>query len=103
VTSGQTLSGLAARYGVTVAQLMAWNNIAKPRGLRIGETLNVAAPTPAKPRSHTVAAGETMSGIARRYGIPMTDLARWNGMSEPRPLRIGERLRLAPPSRSVTS
>jgi LysM repeat protein len=37
-----------------------------------------------------------MSGIAVARGISVAELARWNGMSSPRPLREGETLRLAP-------
>jgi LysM repeat protein len=37
-----------------------------------------------------------MSGIAAARGIRLADLARWNGMASPRPLREGEVLRLTP-------
>jgi membrane-bound lytic murein transglycosylase D len=47
--------------------------------------------------TYRVRSGDTMSGIAAARGIRLTDLARWNGMSSPRPLREGELLRLASP------
>jgi membrane-bound lytic murein transglycosylase D len=38
-----------------------------------------------------------MSGIAERYGVSLSSLTRWNGMSRARPLRVGEKLRLTAP------
>jgi membrane-bound lytic murein transglycosylase D len=39
VRSGETLSGIARRYGVTVSQLAAWNDISAQHVLRIGQRL----------------------------------------------------------------
>jgi membrane-bound lytic murein transglycosylase D len=41
VRSGDTLSGIARRYGVTIAQLVAWNDISKNSVLRVGQRLVV--------------------------------------------------------------
>jgi membrane-bound lytic murein transglycosylase D len=56
-----------------------------------------AAPDPASNGTYRVRRGDTMSGIAASRGTTVTELARWNGMSAPRPLREGELLRLTPP------
>lgn len=61
-----------------------------------------APPTRAVPRmaateSYRVRRGDTMSGLARARGVSAAELARWNGMAAPRPLREGEVLRLVPP------
>jgi LysM repeat protein len=47
---------------------------------------------------YRVRSGDTMSGIAVARGIALADLARWNGMPAPRPLREGELLRVTPPA-----
>lgn len=47
--------------------------------------------------AYTVRAGDTMSGIASRIGVSLAALVEWNDMDAPRPLRIGETLRVAPP------
>jgi membrane-bound lytic murein transglycosylase D len=39
VRSGETLSGIARRYGVTVSQLAAWNDISAKHVLRVGQRL----------------------------------------------------------------
>ncbi len=42
VSRGETLGGIAHRYGRTVRQLMNWNNISNPNSLRIGQRLRVS-------------------------------------------------------------
>ena len=53
-----------------------------------------AAPgaTPAQPRQHEVATGETAWSIARRYGVSVQDLAAWNGLPQNMAVRVGQRL-----------
>jgi membrane-bound lytic murein transglycosylase D len=70
---------------------------AAPSVVRSTRAISAAAAAPRA--SHTVKSGETMSGIAKRYAIPLASLVRWNGMARARPLRVGERLRLTPPDR----
>ena len=41
VKSGDTLSGIAARYGTTVKQLVAWNNISNPNLIYPGQKFRV--------------------------------------------------------------
>src|SRR5690606_8456588 len=50
------------------------------------------------PRVHVVQPGETLFGIAWRYGLDHRDLARWNGLDDPDFIRVGQRLRLTPAS-----
>jgi len=50
------------------------------------------------PRVHIVQPGETLFGIAWRYGLDYRDLARWNGLDNPDFIRVGQRLRLTPES-----
>jgi membrane-bound lytic murein transglycosylase D len=88
VRSGDTMTGIARRLGVSVATLAEWNDMSEPRPLRTGETLRVAAPV----IRYTVQPGDTMTGLAQRYRVSVDDLAAWNRMARPRPLRIGETL-----------
>jgi LysM repeat protein len=44
---------------------------------------------------HVVQKGETLSAIARKYGLDYRDLAKWNGISNPASLKVGQRLRLS--------
>lgn len=42
--------------------------------------------------THRVRSGETLSAIARRYGVTVSQLAAWNGISANRVLKVGQRL-----------
>ena len=62
-----------------------------------------AAPTPADealaqlPESLVVHAGDTLWDIARRYGLHVEDLLRWNGLSRGGTLRLGQHILLNEP------
>ena len=47
---------------------------------------------------HVVKPGETMAGIARRYGVRLADVGRWNQVVRPYPVHVDETLRLTRPA-----
>ena len=49
VKSGDTLSGIAAKFKVSLAQLIAWNKISNPNSLYVGQVLQVKAVSSDKP------------------------------------------------------
>jgi murein DD-endopeptidase MepM/ murein hydrolase activator NlpD len=42
--------------------------------------------------SHEIQAGDTLSKLADRYGVPSDEIARYNDIKDPRALRIGQRV-----------
>ncbi|MEW6473682.1 MAG: LysM peptidoglycan-binding domain-containing protein [Actinomycetota bacterium] len=103
VKRGDTLSGIAQRYGVDTAALAAANGLAHPDRIVAGSVLSIpgpggAAATPAGGapggRSHRVGLGETLEAIARRYGVTVTALAAANGLPNPDFVRSGTVLRI---------
>jgi len=98
VRSGETLSHIAQRYGVTVSSLRSANSALNPRRLRVGQTVKL--PTNASARAvadavryHRVNRGENLSVIAQRYGVSVRQIRSWNGMSGSRILP-GQRIRV---------
>jgi LysM repeat protein len=56
-----------------------------------------APPKPARPRTHTVASGETAAGIARKFGVKLSALQAANPGMNPARIRAGQVLNLPPP------
>ncbi len=94
VRTGETLGSIAARYGVTVGDLQRWNELDDPDRVKAGQRLRVGAATPtgSSAVSHTVQAGDTLSGIAAHYGVSTSDLQRWNGIDNPSRIKVGDEL-----------
>jgi LysM repeat protein len=42
--------------------------------------------------THRVRSGDTLSSIARRYGVTISQLTAWNGISAKSTLKVGQRL-----------
>jgi len=96
VRRGENLAGIAARYAVSLDDLLTWNPIADPDRIQAGQRLRIqgAAPAAVMPIEHTVARGDTLSALASQYGVTVAELQRWNGIADPAHLRIGQRLAL---------
>jgi LysM repeat protein len=103
VRSGDTLGSIASRAGTTIAALVSANGLKSPHRVRVGQVLTLpgasAAPSGAAPtsaaRHHVVRAGETISGIAARYGISQRQLVDANGLTGG-VVYAGQRLSLEP-------
>lgn len=107
---GETAHTMSRRYGVSVRHIMAANDLARADDLRPGQDVRIppvdweparpslAAEKPGTPaageRVHVVAAGDTLSAIARRHGMSSSQIARHNGMESADRLRVGQRIRI---------
>ena len=104
VRSGETLSDIAYRYGVSVGTLMRMNGIRNPDNLQVGQRLQVSGPTvTTSSGSHRVKSGETLSDIAYRYGVSVGTLMRMNGIRNPDNLQVGQRLQVLSPTVTTSS
>ena len=79
IRHGESLSVIAERYGTSVSSLVQINRL-KGTTIRAGKKLVVPANAhfPARPHRHTIAYGESLSVIARRYGTSVSALRRTN-------------------------
>jgi peptidoglycan lytic transglycosylase D len=116
VARGQTLSDIAKRYHVSVAMIEGANPRVHAHALRIGQRLIIpmsgrvvpasawsvppephyrrVSRTDASAGSHRVQAGETATEIARRYGVSLTSLLNYNGLTMESLIRAGDVLKI---------
>lgn len=102
VAAGDALSVLAARYGVSTAQLRTWNQL-DGDVIQPGQTLRLHPPAATATRAartvrYTVVAGDTASGVAARYGVSLDDLRGWNSLSSSATIRVGQVLEIRKPT-----
>ncbi|MEE8603507.1 lytic transglycosylase [Euzebya tangerina] len=97
VESGDTLSEIAARNGVSTRALASANGIDDQDIIRSGQQLTIPGATGgsvAGGGQHTVQAGETLSQIAAQHGVSTRSLAAANGITDPDLVRSGSTISL---------
>ena len=94
VRSGDTLSGIASKYGTTAANLASINGISNPNLIQVGQVIKITGTAAAAAKTYTVRSGDTLSGIASKYGTTSANLASINGISNPNWIQVGQTLRI---------
>lgn len=89
VEPGDTLWGLARKYGTTVSELVSLNNIADPNRIYVGEIIKIPFGD-YNYSTYTVRPGDTLWGIARRFDTTVTHLAGINDITNPDLIYPGE-------------
>ncbi len=104
VRSGDTLGNIAARFGVTVDDILRANpqirdaNLIYPGMVIIIPGAVVGppprpTPPPRRTRPYIVQRGDTLSAIARRFGVTVSDILAVNPqITDPNVLRVGQRI-----------
>lgn len=91
VKSGDTLGGIASRYGTTWQRLQELNGLSNPNWIYPGQRLKVTGNGYAQ-RAYTVRRGDTLNSIASRFGVSVSSLASRNHISNINWIYIGQRL-----------
>jgi membrane-bound lytic murein transglycosylase D len=112
VARGDTLGGIARRFGTTTAVLQRTNGLSRANRLRVGQVLEIGpgggswSPLVWKPdvpavqaasattstldaRVHVIRAGETLYQIAKRYGLTVAALVAANKLVSPDRVAVG--------------
>jgi LysM repeat protein len=121
VKPGQSFWSIAVAYGVTIKDILHWNNLPENYVLQTGDKLQIAGPnsralatpTPmgnviiATPDSdgrivHVVEAYQNLSKIGEAYGVSVNRLVELNGITVETPLQIGQKLLIEGPDQTPT-
>lgn len=84
---GDTLSGLAAEFGISEETILWANNLDKSSVLAAGKTLVIL---PVSGVSHVVKAGETLSQIVQRYRANLENTLRYNALDNENEVFVGD-------------
>ena len=113
VREGDTVASISQRFGTTAQHLRELNQLGSTGTVVIGTELRVPSKVSSLPEVvrvaaarvdarqpgavravHVVRSGDTLSGIAKRYKVGVSTLARLNGIRTTSILRVGQRLKL---------
>jgi len=89
VQTGDTLSGIAAKHGVSTATILQNNDIPNPNALKPGQVLKII---PVNGLLHIVAKGDTLDSLAKKYAIPKDRIIAQNNFSASEVLQAGEQV-----------
>jgi len=124
VKAGDTLGAIAARHGVKLSEVLGWNGLNMSSIIYPGQKIKIgggqasapapaSAPSPAPAAtantgsgSYTVKAGDTLSGIAAKHGVKLSDILSANKLSMTSVIYPGNKLAIPggsiQPAASVT-
>lgn len=102
VQTGDTLSGIALKYGTTVRQLVILNNIKNPNLIYPGQKIKVPINGNVQNETeyqtghiiYTVERGDTLSMLALRFNTTVQEIAELNNIQNINLIYIGEKLRI---------
>ncbi|MFJ8261874.1 LysM peptidoglycan-binding domain-containing protein [Rummeliibacillus sp. NPDC094406] len=109
VKKGDTLSSIGAKYHISYKTLMSWNNL-KSTNIKAGQKLKVkkSSSTSSSKKSsstststYTVKSGDTLSGIAKKYGVSYKTLMSWNNLKSTN-IRAGQKLKVKGSTKKVS-
>ncbi len=104
VRLGDTLGGIANRFGLSVNQLLSYNPQlrSRPHLIYVGETINMGGgattissrPPSSSGKKYTVRSGDTLGGIAIRHGLSLSTILQYNPhlASRLNNINVGERI-----------
>lgn len=108
VQVGDTLSEIALKYNMNIAELAAINGIANPDLIFAGRTLTIptddtnaaSAIDTSTSETYTVQPGDTLGVIAARFGMRTARLAQANAIADVNVISVGQKLLI--PDNEVT-
>jgi murein DD-endopeptidase MepM/ murein hydrolase activator NlpD len=114
VQAGDTLSSIAARFGLKLSDIAAANNLSNTNLIFVGQRLALppnqspASPTTSPSDSsassiYVVQAGDTLFSIATRFGVKMADVALANSIQDANYIYVGQRLLIPTPAPSTAA
>lgn len=97
VVSGDTLSGIASKYGTTYQKLAEHNGISNPNLIYPGQKIKIPSSSSNyeyKQTYYTIQAGDNLTKIANKFGTTVNQLVAWNNIANPNLIYAGKSIRV---------
>lgn len=109
IARGDTISGIAGKFGLETSAVLALNNLQSNTLIYPGQKIKLggsapapsapapSAPAPASPTggsAYTVKSGDTLSAIAARHGVKLSEVLGWNGLTMGSIIRPGQQVKI---------
>jgi LysM repeat protein len=108
IARGDTISGIAGKFGLDTYAVLKLNGLQANTVIYPGQKIKLdgsaapaapapAAPAPAAPAggsAYTVKPGDTLSGIAARHGVKLSEVFSWNGLGMSSIIRPGQQIKI---------
>ena len=99
VQKGETLYSISRKYGISVGELCSANNISTSSVIKTGQNLKIPTKNLSekstnekieKTDTYIVKKGDTLYGIAKRFGVSVETLTIMNKMSGSNTIKVGQ-------------
>lgn len=92
VKNGDTLSGIAKAHGLPMNSIARMQPVAITNKNMIATGDILAIPAPLEDVLYMVKSGDTLSAIAKRYGVTVADIQKRNNLADPNKIFPGQLL-----------
>ena len=108
VRRGESLTAIARKYDVSIAEILDWNSLAAnttilPRQRLTIHSRNAKKTLSSRPATYSVRRGDNLAGISRRFNVAVSELREWNDLGRSSRILRGQSLRLRPPKSDWSS
>ncbi len=96
VGTGDSLWSISKKYKVSISDLVRWNEIAPKELLPVGKELRISPSSRRVLRKvrYAVRRGDSLSHIANRFNVRLSEIAQWNKLDQDAYLQPGQPLTL---------
>ena len=94
VKNGDTLSGIANRFGTTYQKLAEINGISDPNKIFAGQVIKITGTSSNTTRTYTVKSGDNLTKIAKQFNTTVDSLVSKNGIKDKNKIYVGQVLKI---------
>ena len=94
VKNGDTLSGIANKFGTTYQKLAEINGISDPNKIFAGQVIKITGTSSNTTRTYTVKSGDNLTKIAKQFNTTVDSLVSKNGIKDKNKIYVGQVLKI---------